>query len=72
MKKLILGFLMGAIIMAALPSMAKQSAEMIQVLYDNIKIFKNGRPIEPKDVNGKIVEPFTYNGTTYLPLRLSL
>lgn len=69
MKKIVLGFLMGAIITASLPSMAKQSAEMIQVLYDNIKIFKNGRPIEPKDVNGKIVEPFTYNGTTYLPLR---
>ena len=25
--------------------------------------------IDPKDANGQTVEPFIYNGTTYLPVR---
>lgn len=36
---------------------------------DFIKITLNGINIEPKDVNGNIVEPFIIDGTTYLPVR---
>ncbi len=41
----------------------------ITVNYDNIKIFLNGKEIEAKDANGHNVEPFTYNGTVYMPIR---
>lgn len=41
----------------------------IDVMYDNIKIFMDGELVEPKDANGQTVEPFIYNGTTYLPVR---
>lgn len=41
----------------------------IDVMYDNIKIFMDGELVEPKDTNGQTVEPFIYNGTTYLPVR---
>lgn len=34
-----------------------------------ISILINGNKIIPKDVNGKIVEPFLQDGTTYLPIR---
>ncbi len=34
-----------------------------------ISIYINGTKITPKDGNGKVVEPFTVNGTTYLPVR---
>ena len=37
--------------------------------YDNIKIQIDGQQITPKDPNGKTVEPFVINGTTYLPVR---
>ncbi len=43
--------------------------ETIKVTYNNIKIVVDGVEISPKDANGKAVEPFIYNGTTYLPVR---
>ena len=41
----------------------------ITVQYDNIKLVIDGATITPKDANGSTVEPFIYNGTTYLPVR---
>ena len=41
----------------------------IQVVYDDIKILVDGKQIDPRDVKGNKVEPFIYNGTTYLPVR---
>src|SRR5699024_4812633 len=37
--------------------------------YADIKITLNGRQITPKDATGATVEPFSVNGTTYLPVR---
>ncbi len=42
----------------------------ISVFYNNIKILIDGNEIKTKDVNGKIVEPFIFNGTTYVPIRV--
>lgn len=36
---------------------------------DVIKIVINGTLIEPKDVSGKVVNPFLIDGTTYVPVR---
>ena len=36
---------------------------------DIIKIVINGALTEPKDVNGKVVNPFLIDGTTYVPVR---
>ena len=43
--------------------------KQIYVEYDNIKINIDGKNYVAKDVNGNEVEPFTYNGTTFLPVR---
>jgi len=48
---------------------AASIAETINVTYRNIKIVIDGEELIPKDVNGNIVEPFIYEGTTYLPVR---
>lgn len=72
MKKRLQGFLTGVLIGAMLTSgvvLAKQASETINVVYDNIKILIDGKEYQPKDVNGNDVEPFIYNGTTYLPVR---
>ena len=46
----------------------KYTATQINVT-SGIDVFVNGKYFNPKDVNGNIVEPFVYNGTTYLPAR---
>lgn len=38
-------------------------------LDEDIKIYHNGEVQTFKDVNGKVVYPLSYNGTTYLPVR---
>lgn len=48
---------------------AKVYSENITRYYNNIKIKIDGVTITPKDANGNIVEPFTIDGTTYLPVR---
>ena len=45
-------------------------ADVIKTLsYEDVKIYINNTYLEPKDVNGKVVEPFIIDGTTYLPVR---
>jgi hypothetical protein len=41
----------------------------ISVFYDKIKIIIDGKQITPRDAKGNLVEPFVYNGTTYVPVR---
>lgn len=41
----------------------------IQVQYSGINLVVDGVPVTPRDANGMEVEPFVYNGTTYLPVR---
>ena len=41
----------------------------ISAVYNNIKIVIDGKPVTLKDVSGNKIEPFIYNGTTYLPVR---
>ena len=37
--------------------------------YSDVKITLNGQTVTPTDANGKTVEPFIIDGTTYLPVR---
>lgn len=48
---------------------AKSKLETIEVEYDNIKVYKDNVLCELKDSNGSVIEPFIYNGTTYMPVR---
>lgn len=68
LQGLIVGILFG-IMMVGVPVLAKTGSNYIEVIYDNIKLYVDGVKIEPRDSNGSIVEPFIYNGTTYLPVR---
>ena len=40
----------------------------IYVIYNNIKIFLDGREFTPRDGDGKAVEPFVFDGVTYIPI----
>ncbi len=48
---------------------ANSVTRMIQANYSGIHITVDGKQITPKDANGKVVEPFTVDNTTYLPVR---
>ncbi len=72
MKKRLQGLVAGILIGAMFASgtvFAKQVSETAEIFYNNIKIYVDGGEVVPKDANGKTVEPFIMNGTTYLPVR---
>jgi len=48
---------------------AASTIKTIDVTYRDIKLVIDGKEVVPKDVNDSIVEPFIYDGTTYLPIR---
>ncbi len=62
------GILVGSLLTGG-AVLAKNASELIEVGYSDIKIFMDGEEVQPKDANGQPVEPFIYNGTTYLPVR---
>lgn len=67
-KGTVAGILIGTVLTAG-GAIAKSSFETIQVEYDNIKVYKDNVLCELKDANGTVIEPFIYNGTTYMPVR---
>ncbi|MDP4180573.1 MAG: copper amine oxidase N-terminal domain-containing protein [Bacillota bacterium] len=66
-KGFVLGFLSALIISAVVYGQVVE--KNISAFFENIKIYVDGKIITPKDVNGKTVEPFISDGTTYLPIR---
>ncbi|MBQ3055275.1 MAG: hypothetical protein IJC88_04140 [Oscillospiraceae bacterium] len=68
LQGLIAGVLIG-VMLSSSAAFAKNIYETIQAVYMNVKLVVDGEEITPKDVNGNVVEPFIYNGTTYLPVR---
>jgi len=72
MKQRIQGIVIGfvaAVILSSLAVWAAAGTQSIEVTYRDIKLYVDGAFIIPKDPNGNVVEPFIYNGTTYLPIR---
>lgn|GEM_PF-7045128 len=51
------------------PALAENTSRTINVAYRDIRLVVDGVEVTLKDVNGVSVEPFAYNGTTYLPVR---
>ena len=47
----------------------KTGTENVVLNYRDINLVVNGKAFVPTDVNGKVVEPFAIDGTTYLPVR---
>lgn len=67
-KGAVAGMLIGTVLTAG-GAIAKSKLETIEVEYDNIKVYKDNVLCELKDANGSVIEPFIYNGTTYMPVR---
>ena len=69
-KGFMLGFLLStALVTTILPVLADTGNKTIKVYSGDVKIVIDGQQQTPTDVTGKEVDPFIYNGTTYLPVR---
>ncbi len=73
MKKNLKGFILGIlftvlVMQLIMPINAAMLGKTIQVM-TGINIYMDDVKLTPKDSKGNSVEPFIYNGTTYLPLR---
>ena len=69
-RDMLAGGLAAVLVMGlAVPVMAAQGSQTAKLVYDNIKLVINGETVTPRDGKGNVVEPFTIDGTTYLPVR---
>lgn len=72
MKKNVLSFVSGAIatlLLVGLPVTALAVSGTITIEVSPISVLVDGEVFQPKDAKGNDVMVFTYNGTTYTPLR---
>ena len=65
------GFFSGILVAALVAGLgvSAMAATRTITVDDNIRITLNGATFSPKDANGKDVPLFSYNGTTYAPVR---
>ena len=74
MKKEVKGYVSGlatALVLMGVTTGVYAAArnENISVAFNDIRIMVNGSKVSPTDAQGREIEPFVYNGTTYLPVR---
>jgi len=69
-KYILIGYLISVLVFGSSPAFAGSVRQQITALYNNIKVVVDGKPVQfGKDGAGKQIEPFIYNGTTYLPVK---
>lgn len=68
----VLGVVITALIAAAPTAMATVGKKTIDVVYSDIRIVVDGKEVTPRNAGGQVVEPFSYEGTTYLPVRAAV
>ncbi|MDR1136565.1 MAG: copper amine oxidase N-terminal domain-containing protein [Clostridiales Family XIII bacterium] len=70
LKGIFIGLIAAGLISGAIATVhASMGTYQVNASYSNIKIYVEGRLVDPRDANGVYVEPFIINGTTYLPVR---
>lgn len=70
LKDMLAGAALTALVLGlAVPALAATGSRNVKINYDNIKVVVDGRAVALKDAAGNAVEPFTLDGTTYLPVR---
>lgn len=68
-KGFIAGFAAASLIAGVIPVVAEKISKTAELYYNDIKVVVDGKRADLKDANGNPVEPFIYEGTTYLPVR---
>lgn len=60
---------LAALLLAALLTVPASAAGRTITVHPGIGVYVNDQKLNPTDANGNAVEVFSYNGTTYLPVR---
>lgn len=69
-RKLVTIIILTVILSTTIFSFGSSINQTIDVVYNNIKLVVDGNPVDfGLDSSGNEIEPFIYNGTTYLPVR---
>lgn len=69
-KGFLLGFLAATMVFAgSIGVFAAATTQNLSATFNDIKIYIDNELLAAKDANGKTVEPFIVDGTTYLPVR---
>ncbi len=70
-KEIFKGMTIGIIITSVVfcTIFAAPVTKSIQAVFSGVKVALDGKILDLKDANGNKVEAFSYNGTTYLPVR---
>lgn len=68
MRWYLFGMLSAILVVQLLTPALALFQQTIQV-YSGLDVYVDDMKLDPKDANGKSVEVFAYNGTTYLPIR---
>ncbi len=69
LKSGIMGLVIGCISTSGISVFAYNGKMSIEASFKNIRIFINGDELTSKSSDGKTLEPFIYNDSTYLPIR---
>jgi hypothetical protein len=70
LKGFAVGFIVAALLFGAAATVfASVGSYPLMASFASIRIFVDGKQVDPRDANGASVEPFIINGTTYLPVR---
>ncbi|MDR1573612.1 MAG: copper amine oxidase N-terminal domain-containing protein [Clostridiales Family XIII bacterium] len=70
LKGFTVGFTLAALLFGAASAVfASVGAYPLMASFADIRIFVDGKQVDPRDANGASAEPFIINGTTYLPVR---
>lgn len=67
-KNIIVGVLIGAVLSGG-AVYARTGTDTIDVTYRDIAVYKDNVLVDMTNSTGDVIEPFIYNGTTYVPLR---
>lgn len=68
-KSAVVGCIVGATVASGVTVLGYNGTKNISATFKNIKIFVDGSELTPRDSAGNVLEPFIYNGSTYLPVR---
>ncbi|MBB3111450.1 hypothetical protein FHS18_003518 [Paenibacillus phyllosphaerae] len=68
-KGFIAGVALTAVVTVPFTSLAATATKSVAATFANIKVTLDGTAVSLKDGSGNAVEPLTYNGSVYVPLR---
>lgn len=57
------------VLLLTTPALASQGTKNVSITYRGISLTLDDQPVVPVDAEGRSVEPFILDGTTYLPVR---